>query len=80
MREKELLLQESLTKQKEMELNLSKLSRFDHQQKQEKEKLLKEKLMLEEKLQEYSKNIQECKNYINNLQQQSKEEKINRAT
>lgn len=35
--------------------------------------------MLEEKLNESTKNLEESKSYINTLQQQTKEEKRNRA-
>lgn len=63
-----------------MEQNLLKLNIIEHQQKQEKEKLLREKMMLEERLQETTKNVLDYKAYINNLQQQTKVENINRAT
>lgn len=69
-----------MTKQHEMEQNLLKLNIIEHQQKQEKEKLLREKMMLEERLQETTKNVLDYKAYINNLQQQTKVENINRAT
>jgi hypothetical protein len=41
--------------------------------------IAQEKAMLEEKLQQSVKNLEESKIYINTLQQQTKEEKINRA-
>lgn len=63
-----------------MERNLSKLNMLEYQQKQENERLFKEKLMLEEKLQESFKNIQDYKTYINTLQKQTIEANINRAT
>lgn len=63
-----------------MERNLSKLNMLEYQQKQENERLLKEKLILEEKLQESFKNIQDYKTYINTLQKQTIEANINRAT
>lgn len=63
-----------------MERNFSKLNMLEYQQKQENERLLKEKLMLEEKLQESFKNIQDYKTYINTLQKQTIEANINRAT
>ena len=62
-----------------MEQKLFKLNLLEYQQKQENEKLLKEKLMLEEKLQESFKNLQDYKSYVNTLHQQNRDEKINRA-
>jgi hypothetical protein len=62
-----------------MEEKLFKLNLLEYQQKQDNEKLLKEKQILEDKLQESSKNLQDYKSYINTLQQQNRDEKINRA-
>jgi hypothetical protein len=62
-----------------MEQKLFKLNLLEYQQKQDNEKLLKEKQILEDKLQESFKNLQDYKSYINTLQQQNRDEKINRA-
>jgi hypothetical protein len=62
-----------------MEQNLSKLNLIEYQQKQENEKLLKEKLHLEEKLQESFKSLQDYKSYMSILQQQTREEQMKKA-
>ncbi|CAF1005588.1 unnamed protein product, partial [Brachionus calyciflorus] len=77
--EKEKQLEESLGKQIEMEQKLFRLNLLEYQQKQENERLLKEKAMLEEELHEKNKSLQDSKSFINSLVQQTKEEKKNRA-
>ena len=79
LKEKEKLLQDSVTRQVEMEQKLFKLNLLEFQQKQENERLLKEKANLEEKLQETFKTLEESKSYISTLVEQTKQDKRNRA-
>lgn len=79
LKEKEKMLQDSLSRQVDMEQKLLKLNHLEFQQKQENERLLKEKQTLEEKLQESFKNLEESKSYINTLVEQTNKEKRKRA-
>lgn len=79
LKDKEKMLQDSLSRQVDMEQKLFKLNLLEYQQKQENERLLKEKQTLEEKLQESFKNLEESKSYINTLVEQTKQEKRNKA-
>ncbi|RNA39993.1 ras and EF-hand domain-containing -like [Brachionus plicatilis] len=76
--DKDKQLQDSLSKQIDMEQKLFRLNLLEYKQKQENERLIKEKAMLEEQLQEKNQSLQDSKSYINSLVQQTKEEKRNR--
>lgn len=79
MIEKERILQESISKQIEMERSLSQLNSIEYKQKQENERLMRENALLEEQLMESVKSLEDSKSYINTLKTQSKAENKERV-
>lgn len=79
LHEKEKYMQESISRQIEMERKLNDLNCLEYQQKMENERLLKENAALEEQLMASVKNLEDSKSYISTLQSQSSEEKAERS-
>ncbi|CAF2471855.1 unnamed protein product [Rotaria sp. Silwood2] len=79
LRLKEQQLSELTKKQSDLEMKLLRLNLNESETKNENERLQKEKVQLEEQLQELTKGLEESKNYISQLQNQTKKEKRDRA-
>ncbi|CAF1354573.1 unnamed protein product [Rotaria sordida] len=79
LRSKEQQLAEITKKQSDLEMKLLRLNLNESDTKNENERLQKEKGQLEEQLQELTKSLEESKNYISQLQTQTKKEKRDRA-
>ncbi|CAF2882977.1 unnamed protein product [Rotaria sp. Silwood2] len=79
LRLKEQQLSELTKKQSDLEMKLLRLNLNESETKNENERLQKEKAQLEEQLQELTKGLEESKNYISQLQNQTKKEKRDRA-
>ncbi|CAF0852251.1 unnamed protein product [Adineta steineri] len=76
---KEQHLLEVTKKQSDLELKLLKVNLNENETKSENDRLQKEKNQLEEQLQEITRSLEESKNYISQLQIQTKKEKRDRA-
>ncbi|UJR30236.1 hypothetical protein I4U23_017774 [Adineta vaga] len=79
LRSKEQHLAEVTKKQSELEIKLLRVNLNETETKSENDRLQKEKSQLEEQLQEITKSLEESKNYISQLQVQTKKEKRDRA-
>ncbi|CAF1133868.1 unnamed protein product [Adineta ricciae] len=79
LRGKEQQLAEITKKQSELELKLLRVNMNETETKSENDRLQKQKSQLEEQLQEITKSLEESKNYISQLQIQTKKEKRDRA-
>jgi small GTP-binding protein len=79
LRIKEQQLSEVTKKQSDLEMKFLRLNLNESETKNENERLQKEKSLLEEQLQDITRNLEESKNYISQLQIQTKKEKRDRA-
>ncbi|CAF1035557.1 unnamed protein product [Didymodactylos carnosus] len=79
LRAKEAQLMDVQKLQSDLEMKVFRLNMTESEIKNENERLQKEKFQLEGQLQEISKNLEESKNYISQLQNQTKKEKRDRA-
>lgn len=79
LRSKEQQLTEVTKKQSELEMKLLRVNLNESETKNENDRLQKEKQQLEEQLQEITRSLEESKNYISQLQIQTKKEKRDRA-
>jgi len=79
LRSKEQQLSEVTKKQSDLELKLLRFNLNESESKSENERLQKEKSELEGQLQDITRNLEESKNYISQLQVQTKKEKRDRA-
>ncbi|CAF3426197.1 unnamed protein product [Rotaria socialis] len=79
LRSKEQQLSEIIKKQSDLEIKLLRLNLNESETKSENDRLQKEKVQLEEQLQELTRSLQESKSYISQLQIQTKKEKRDRA-
>ncbi|CAF4770544.1 unnamed protein product [Rotaria sp. Silwood1] len=76
---KEQQLAEVTKKQNDLEMQLIHINLNETEMKNDNERLQKEKIELEQQLEEITKNLEESKNYISQLQFQTKKEKRDRA-
>jgi len=79
LRSKEQQLNDVTKRQSDLEMKLLKLNLNESETKNENDRLQKEKSQLEEQLQEITRSLEESKNYIAQLQNQTKKEKRDRA-